>query len=66
MKIMHLDESPPDENRKGDCTDPPLGYMQWHADADRRHKRGQVQAWCERCTKWQWALCEAAKAEQKH
>jgi hypothetical protein len=59
QEIIHILETrPPDPKRRGDCTDPPLGYLEWHADAERRHKAGQRQTWCERCQKWQWRLCK--------
>lgn len=38
----------------GKCQEPDLGYIQWHADADRRHKAGERQLWCGACGKWVW------------
>ncbi len=31
-----------------------LGYREWHADAERRHKRGEKQSYCGVCGKWVW------------
>jgi hypothetical protein len=36
------------------CEEPDLGYMQWHADAERRHRAGERQLWCGMCGKWIW------------
>lgn len=36
------------------CYGPPLGYMHWHSDADRRHKRGEEQVYCSICNIWAW------------
>ena len=32
-----------------------LGYLQWHADANRRAKRGESQTQCRTCGRWLWA-----------
>lgn len=29
--------------------------MQWHHDAERRHKAGERQRWCGICSRWTWA-----------
>jgi hypothetical protein len=34
--------------------EPKLGYREWHADADRRIKRGQKQRRCPACKLWVW------------
>lgn len=31
-----------------------LPYLQFHADAERRHKRGERQVWCRKCRIWVW------------
>jgi hypothetical protein len=31
-----------------------LGYMDWHYDAERRHKRGERQRYCGVCKRWVW------------
>lgn len=36
------------------CQTPRLGYMQGHADADRRMAEGQEQTYCKTCGRWQW------------
>ena len=36
------------------CNPPDLGYMAFHSDADRRHKRGERQVYCGVCKRWQW------------
>lgn len=64
MNLISLDSFEPPEKTRGDCTEQ-LGYMEWHADAERRHKRGERQVWCEGCERWKWRLCEAAKQGQK-
>lgn len=33
---------------------PELGYMDWHLDAEERHKRGERQKLCPVCVKWIW------------
>jgi hypothetical protein len=42
-----------------------LGYLAWHADADRRSKAGQRQKYCTRCRRWRWpdgyAACRLAQ-----
>lgn len=30
------------------------GYLAWHADADRRAKRGEKQRQCPDCKRWYW------------
>lgn len=32
-----------------------LGYIKWHADADRRAKRGEEQVKCPECGGWIWS-----------
>lgn len=36
------------------CVDRKLGYVSWHGDADRRHKRGQRQVRCPGCNLYVW------------
>lgn len=31
-----------------------LGYLAWHAEADRRHKAGQRQRYCHTHRVWEW------------
>ena len=31
-----------------------LGYLQWHADAERRAAKGQKQRQCPDCLHWFW------------
>ena len=38
----------------GTCKPHNLGYMEWHADADRRQKRGETQRLCPECDLWRW------------
>lgn len=33
---------------------PRLPYIKWHNDADRRHKAGERQVKCPRCSLWCW------------
>lgn len=33
---------------------PELGYLDWHADAEERHKRGERQLRCHNCGKCIW------------
>lgn len=45
----------PDKKPCGTCVGrSALSYMQWHYDADRRHKSGQRQVQCPECGLWQW------------
>jgi hypothetical protein len=30
------------------------GYLEWHSEADRRNKRGEVQRYCLGCERWRW------------
>lgn len=42
-----------------------LGYLQWHADAERRAETGEVQSYCLTCHRYRWPdlLCEDAETE---
>lgn len=31
-----------------------MGYLEWHADADRRAEAGEEQRQCEFCKRWIW------------
>ncbi len=58
-----FDVTPPKPTR-GDCTDT-LGYMEAHADAERRMARGEHQVLCQQCERWRWRLCAYAKKTTK-
>lgn len=40
------------------------GYLQWHYEADRRHKAGQRQSWCVKCGLWRWPDEECCDGER--
>ncbi len=31
-----------------------LGYLHWHEYAERKHRKGMRQSYCEACGKWRW------------
>ena len=33
---------------------PKLGYLAWHADAERRMEAGEKQHYCRRCRRYYW------------
>ena len=43
-----------------------VGYLAWHADAERRTDRGERQFLCGMCKLWRWKheLCEIAEIEE--
>jgi len=43
-----------------------LGYLQWHADAEKRHERDERQSYCLTCYKWRWPdeLCEDSEVDK--
>ena len=61
LGIVCLLTSEPPEGLRGDCTDPELGYLEFHADAERRLERGEEPVMCKRCDRWRWALCPAVR-----
>ncbi len=42
------------DNSCSGCKSPRLGYLAWHRDAGRRHKRGERQRLCPACGLWTW------------
>ncbi len=43
------------------CIRSNLGYLEWHADAERRTKRGERQQRCPKCGLYYWPALQKPK-----